>query len=93
MATVNKSFTLEAMVSSDVTLQCAAGKLFLCICLKDGSTIKEQLTHIIPTSGAVLDQDGAEVYANVPADIATKLASLITAVDNYVNQAATDDKL
>jgi hypothetical protein len=93
MATVNKSLVLEAMVASDITLQCTAGKMFLCICLNDGDVVKDRKTHIIPTSGAVRDQDGAEVYATVPIDIATKLTNLITAVTDYVNQAAADNKL
>jgi hypothetical protein len=92
-AVTRPEVVLDAVPADVLSIEIGASKLSVCICLQEGDAVKEQITHLIPASGAVVDSNGVEVYAAVPADIAAKLAALITSVNAYVAQAATDGKL
>lgn len=93
MATVNRSYNLEACPANEISMKVSDGKLYLSIYLKDGDRVLDQKLHIIPVSGAVLDQDGQEMYANAPGSISEDLQTLLDSVNAYIEQAATDNKL
>ena len=85
--TGNRTYT-----RGDIALRADGSMMVPLVVANDAGKTVDRFQVIVPVAGAVVDQDGNQLAASVPAGISNARTSLLNAIDTAIDNAAAAGK-